>query len=859
MAAAATVAASSSMATASSPEAPVVVSTAQPSATAGAAAMQPASTTAAQGSTTTVVSSGTTSAHNSHLTSMSEYERYANMLTKQAQTFRDGNARCSQELLRQGEDALLLLKAEKRREQASFTFQPRIFMPYQIGKYDASAAKAARKLEEEAKEKKRLAAPPVGLKLPDPTINTAPLQKRKTYNPSNATVTEQNRRRLQMHADMLNAGSASSRTVVISAQSSNAPTPNTTPSSATASTSSSFPVSKLAFPTVVSSSSSTQAGPQRARLSTILETRAMSPPPSAHLAGAVATNTIGAGGASSLTITTTPSSGPITSGSKTSSCSSGGGPATSSVVTTRQHVLMDPALQRGRAPFSAHQNVGVRFQSPPETGSRVSSNSLPRRAVGVRQLMASQIKNAGVTISYKVPLPICNLSPDSASSNLPTGNFIVSKTTRRVVRRAGAPPEGETSSPTRFIPASRGRDTHPNPPPSPTGTRIQHGDRSPTTVVRLGDHGVQQPGRQSTVFKPISPASAGQITSTSTSVLAASSLLPSQNAKDLYVEKIGGQELQHPAIESSAASSTTVTNDQEHHHQIEVVEDRGPDVYLSEHLLRQYFQELREETDSNTVTSTSEVADFYLDIVSNATSGHDSGSASSAVESARGLMFATNRTTTRYHYRRGRARRRQRHRHGSTSGTCGTGSSRSHSVPLDKHQSKDLEWLDGLEQPLHLAELPEEILFLIFDYLSHKEKFYVCIASSRQLPHVWGVVLVFFSKALQGLQQQCEEQGVLTDIASTKQTDAQQEWQEAIATRRMMCEDVRRFDRNTARFELDLAELLDVENERMAKFQAAVQVLAEVMNRWSTMCRERDETARMCSGFHAAIAVTFAM
>jgi hypothetical protein len=163
----------------------------------------------------------------------------------------------------------------------------------------------------------------------------------------------------------------------------------------------------------------------------------------------------------------------------------------------------------------------------------------------------------------------------------------------------------------------------------------------------------------------------------------------------------------------------------------------------------------------------------------------------------------------------------------------------------------------GTAKKLWLGDLPEELFALTASYLTHEEKFKLCLASSRVIPQMWGVVLVDYSAALKKIQDRCEAQGILTEIASESQILAQEQWWESTQARKMMEEDVRRYDDNSARFETDMEECIELERVRLNKFQATVGVLAEVMRIWSQCCAERDEIATMCQRFHNCVSTVF--
>eukprot|EP00392_Amoebophrya_sp_AT5.2_P009218 g9246.t1 len=420
--------------------------------------------------------------------------------------------------------------------------------------------------------------------------------------------------------------------------------------------------------------------------------------------------------------------------------------------------------------------------------------------------MAAQSR-PGITVSYKLDLPsgiVASRTTSSSSGDEVTRRFLVGK---RVVRRAYRLGEQGLGKP-------RG---------------IAEGESQSADVEKSGNAaGSAEAGREDARSGAPLADQHHDATSPSASPSNAQASLLTQQDGALITDEVATTEFQFVDLQDIDAS----------------------DFQLIAHLRRNSHS--RENLSALAQVSD----DDGISVSSSSLLSFSSGQQLSAT-SGQLLEEAGPRFDNRVPKTRGRKRYRRSLAHGTAGGSgC---SRRSNSVPLDKHASKDLEFFDLLDQPLQLADLPEELLYQIFEFLPHADTFRVCVASSRRLPHVWGVVLLSFSRALAEIQQQCEDCGVLTDIASSRQHSSQALWQERIAERRMMLEDARRFERNGPRYELELAELLDLENDAMAAFQAAVQVLADVMNKWSALCRERDDTAKMVAGFHAAIGVTFSM
>lgn len=188
----------------------------------------------------------------------------------------------------------------------------------------------------------------------------------------------------------------------------------------------------------------------------------------------------------------------------------------------------------------------------------------------------------------------------------------------------------------------------------------------------------------------------------------------------------------------------------------------------------------------------------------------------------------------------------------------GSAAIRSSSVPL--HQGQTALEKDLIAQALELNDLPEELVFVLVEYLSNREKFLFCLAANRQLPHVWGVVVVHFTRQFEVQQIECCDAGVLTQIAAEEKAKAGLAWRRAIESREMLQEDVRAFQRNEERHEVELDAMR--ENERMVvypKFATTVKLLQQTMAMWDEQCKQRALIAAMCDGFRRALSRVFAL
>lgn len=75
----------------------------------------------------------------------------------------------------------------------------------------------------------------------------------------------------------------------------------------------------------------------------------------------------------------------------------------------------------------------------------------------------------------------------------------------------------------------------------------------------------------------------------------------------------------------------------------------------------------------------------------------------------------------------------------------------------------------------------------------------------------------------------------------------------------MLQEDVRRYQRNPTRWEVDLDDILLLETQKLTKFRATVSILQGIMENWCNCCLHRDKIARLCHMFHMCVCKTFSL
>jgi hypothetical protein len=81
-----------------------------------------------------------------------------------------------------------------------------------------------------------------------------------------------------------------------------------------------------------------------------------------------------------------------------------------------------------------------------------------------------------------------------------------------------------------------------------------------------------------------------------------------------------------------------------------------------------------------------------------------------------------------------------------------------------------------VEYKARLHDLPEEMMLEMVGFLGFSDQYNLCVACSRTIPLMWFSVLISYSTSLKHVQMETEEFGILTEIASESQINAQNEW-----------------------------------------------------------------------------------
>lgn len=154
-----------------------------------------------------------------------------------------------------------------------------------------------------------------------------------------------------------------------------------------------------------------------------------------------------------------------------------------------------------------------------------------------------------------------------------------------------------------------------------------------------------------------------------------------------------------------------------------------------------------------------------------------------------------------------------------------------------------------------LLGLNMDMLSTTFLYLTKEEILALCISSSRNCPQLWIAASGELARQYAQRAEACKEVAILTEIASQGQAVIHEEVCRANEGLALMLNDTRRYQRNAVRFDLEFKEAIDQEKNLAIKFQACVGILQDVMQRWTTVCKARDEIAIFSQKFHERVRV----
>eukprot|EP00397_Hematodinium_sp_SG-2012_P008606 GEMP01008671.1.p1 GENE.GEMP01008671.1~~GEMP01008671.1.p1 ORF type:complete len:267 (+),score=21.74 GEMP01008671.1:90-890(+) len=171
----------------------------------------------------------------------------------------------------------------------------------------------------------------------------------------------------------------------------------------------------------------------------------------------------------------------------------------------------------------------------------------------------------------------------------------------------------------------------------------------------------------------------------------------------------------------------------------------------------------------------------------------------------------------------------------------------------DQHPRASASICSSFSNRTGIYRLNFDVLCGLLQYLSKEEILILCISSAKCFPQLWVAASVELNRHYVIKAVSCREVSILTEIASEGQVAIQEEVCRANEGLTMMLLDVRRFQRNEPRFEVEFHDAIAEEKNLSVKFQACVDILQEVMMSWSAACNARDEVAVFSQKFHARV------
>lgn len=180
---------------------------------------------------------------------------------------------------------------------------------------------------------------------------------------------------------------------------------------------------------------------------------------------------------------------------------------------------------------------------------------------------------------------------------------------------------------------------------------------------------------------------------------------------------------------------------------------------------------------------------------------------------------------------------------------------RSASVPAEQTENLLEE-----DEKLLLSDLPEEMIYVMVGYLSNTDCFNFALAANRQMPHVWGVVVVNFTQQFDVSQVEAMDAGILTQIAASEKEKSGEQWRIVIEQREMMMEDKHMYEHNRARWEAEMDALKTREQQEVyPRFETTVKLLQQTMVMWDEKCAKRAKMAAMCAVFRNSLNMVFGL
>lgn len=155
---------------------------------------------------------------------------------------------------------------------------------------------------------------------------------------------------------------------------------------------------------------------------------------------------------------------------------------------------------------------------------------------------------------------------------------------------------------------------------------------------------------------------------------------------------------------------------------------------------------------------------------------------------------------------------------------------------------------------------PDEMLLEILQRLSIEDVVSLCIATAKTNGlRIWMVAQLHFTAQLYGLMGTFSMAGTQAQAASETLVRVQAAFREQSSAREMFLEDVRLYEANQPRFELDLVIMFEAEQRANHCQQVALNMMQVAMNRWNEVADQKAIMERFVHSFTAKVGFVCSM
>jgi hypothetical protein len=167
---------------------------------------------------------------------------------------------------------------------------------------------------------------------------------------------------------------------------------------------------------------------------------------------------------------------------------------------------------------------------------------------------------------------------------------------------------------------------------------------------------------------------------------------------------------------------------------------------------------------------------------------------------------------------------------------------------------------DFQEEFFNGSASPDEMILEILQCLSIEDVASLCIATAKTNGlRTWSVAQLHFTAQLYGLMWSFSMAGMQAQAASETLVRVQGSFREQSSAREMFLEDVRLYESNQPRFELDLVTMFEAEQRANHCQQVALNMMQVAMNHWNEVADQKAVMERFVRSFTAKVGFVYGM